>query len=169
MDVITLSQFFTASSALIGACIGGCASGFVAYRVNEKNHNIEEKSYSAGFIAEVESLQMIIRKRGYLESLQESSSYLSATPGEKISYSILIPDNFSRFYNANLNKVGLLGEKKAKKLVQYHQILQSIVQDFKQDAFFATHGFEKDAIDESIFLFSTALQIGDELIALQEQ
>ena len=84
--------------------------------------------------------------------------------GAKVQYEILIPDNFSRFYNANLNKVGLLGVERTKLLIQYHQILQALAQDFKKGSYVNINGFDKEAIDESVRFFTLALSIGDQLV-----
>ncbi|HBK4653511.1 TPA: hypothetical protein ACTY2N_000001, partial [Klebsiella michiganensis] len=115
-------------------------------------------------IAEVESLQKVMRERGYLESFTSFANHPDVMAGAKVQYEILIPDNFSRFYNANLNKVGLLGVERTKLLIQYHQILQALAQDFKKGSYVNINGFDKEAIDESVRFFTLALSIGDQLV-----
>ncbi|WP_392440044.1 hypothetical protein AABD61_04110 [Edwardsiella piscicida] len=164
MEITTINQLIAAGSGLIGACIGACISGFVNYTINNNNHNIEKLSFAAGFVAEVESLQNVIKERKYLEHFTSLSTDPDVLAGGRIPCPILIPDNFARFYNANLDKVGLLEAEMAKLLVQYHQILQALAQDFKKDSHLSAHGFGIEDIKECIHFFTTALSIGDAFV-----
>ncbi|HCU14682.1 MAG: hypothetical protein E6995_14885 [Enterobacteriaceae bacterium] len=164
MEITTINQLIAAGSGLIGACIGAGISSWVNYRISSNNHDIEKLSFAAGFIAEVEALQTIIKERRYLESFISCSNHPDILDGGEVQYKILIPDDFARFYNANLNKVGLLGVERTRLLVQYHQILQSIAQDFKDGSYVSINGFDKEAIDECIRLFRLALSIGEQII-----
>ena len=164
MEITTINQLIAAGSGLIGACIGAGISGWINFRISRSNHDIEKLSFAAGFIAEVESLQKVMRERGYLESFTSLANDPGILAGAKVHYTILIPDNFSRFYNANLNKVGLLGVDRTKLLVQYHQVLQALAQDFKEGSYVNINGFDKESIDECIHFFSLALSIGDQIV-----
>ena len=164
MEITTINQLVAAGSGLIGACVGACISGWVNYHISRSNHDIEKLSFAAGFVAEVESLQTVMRERGYLESFTSCLDHPDILAGGKVKYTILIPDNFARFYNANLNKVGLLGVERTKLLVQYHQILQSLSQDFKEESYLNMDGFDKEAIVECIRFFTLALSIGDQIV-----
>ncbi|MFV5906257.1 hypothetical protein [Klebsiella oxytoca] len=164
MEITTINQLIAAGSGLIGACIGAGISGWINYKISRSNHDLEKLSFAAGFIAEVESLQKVMRERGYLESFTSFANHPDVMAGAKVLYEILIPDNFSRFYNANLNKVGLLGVERTKLLIQYHQILQALAQDFKKGSYVNINGFDKEAIDESVRFFTLALSIGDQLV-----
>ncbi|HCM9139928.1 TPA: hypothetical protein ACY3IC_002197 [Enterobacter cloacae] len=164
MEISTVNQLIAAGSGLIGAFIGAGISGLVNHMISKDNHNRELKSYKAGFVSEVQALQTIIAERGYLKAFQDFAQHPDILAGGKVKYEILIPDNYARFYNANLNKVGLLGSKLSSKLIQYHQLLQSIVQDLQPDAAPMKYGFDKDILDETIRIFSKALKIGDEIL-----
>ncbi|MBL5963969.1 hypothetical protein I7V30_01620 [Lelliottia amnigena] len=164
MEISTVNQLIAAGSGLIGAFIGAGISGLINHRISRNNHDIEKLSYAAGFIAEVESLQTVMRERKYLEALQAYGSDPEFIDSGIIHYSLLIPDNFARFYNANLNKVGLLGVEKTKLLVKYHQLLQSVSQDFKEGSFLQINGFNKEAMEETIYFFSKILTLGDLLL-----
>lgn len=164
MEISTVNQLIAAGSGLMGALIGAAISGWINYRISKENHRREIHSFKAGFVSEVQSLQTIISERGYLKAFQEFSQHPQILNGEKVFYEILIPDNYARFYNANLNKVGLMGPKLSSKLIQYHQLLQAIVQDLQPEATPMKYGFDKEMLDETIRIFSKALNIGDEII-----
>jgi hypothetical protein len=164
MEISTVNQLIAAGSGLIGAFIGAGISGWINHRISKENHNREIESFKAGFVSEVQSLQTIISERGYLKAFQDFSQHPQILKGEKVFFEILIPDNYARFYNANLNKVGLMGSNLSSKLIQYHQLLQAIVQDLQPEAAPMKNGFDKPMLDETIRIFSKALSIGDEII-----
>ncbi|MGP2761019.1 hypothetical protein ACTVPB_04185 [Serratia marcescens] len=166
MEITTVNQLIAAGSGLLGVLVGACVSGLVNYRIEHSKRDYEKKSYTAGFLAEIEALQMIIRERGYLEAF---SSLLESPEIQRGGYvgnfHVLIPDDYARFYNANMSKVGLLGPEKTNKIIKYHQYLQAIVQDFKPESYVSKHGFAKDTIEENIHLLTTALSLGDEILS----
>ncbi|EPD3668486.1 hypothetical protein ACR9T1_000033 [Serratia marcescens] len=165
MEITTVNQLIAASSGLLGVLIGAGVSGLVNYRIEHSKRDYEKKSYTAGFIAEIEALQMIIRKRRYLEAFSSLLESPEIQRGEFVgTYYVLIPDDYARFYNANMNKVGVLGPEKTKKIIQYHQLLQAIVQDFKPDSYVSQFGFTKEAIEENLHLLNSALSLGDEIL-----
>ncbi|HDS6502755.1 TPA: hypothetical protein QH250_001501 [Enterobacter asburiae] len=164
MEISTINQLIAAGSGLVGAFIGAAISGWVNHRISKENHNREVESFKAGFVSEVQSLQTIIAERDYLNAFQKFSEHPDILAGEKVHYEILIPDNYARFYNANLNKIGLMGPKLSSKLIQYHQLLQAIVQDLQPESAPMKHGFDKDMLDETIRIFSMALATGDEIL-----
>lgn len=152
---------FPAVTALLGSIFGVLASIFSSLYMENRKHKRNVETYSAGFIAEVESLASIIRHRGYLSELESAVKELK--PNERMTISILIPDSYSRFYNANLSSVGLLKPEIAMNLVIFHQILQSVVQDFKPESAFSTLGHDHKSLGELITLLNQALLLADKI------
>lgn len=165
MEITTINQIITATSGLLGVVIGATISGIVNYRIEHNKRDYEAKSFAAGFIAEVESLQMIIKERGYLESFEEDLINDTVLSGSLVFYRIHIPENFARFYDSNMNKVWAMGPDKTKYLIQYHQVIQAVIQDYKPESYFYTNGFNKEAIAEAAELFRMAKQLGEKIIS----
>ncbi|MEX3171642.1 hypothetical protein AB4M04_06060 [Serratia quinivorans] len=165
MEITTVNQLIAAGSGLFGAIIGAAVSGLVNYRIEHSKRDYEKKSYAAGFLGEIQALQMIIRERGYLDSFSSLLQSPEILKGESVGmYYVLIPDDYARFYNANMSKVGVLGPEKTSKIIQYHQLLQAIVQDFKPESYVSKNGFTKENIEENIQLLTAALYLGDEIL-----
>ncbi len=152
---------FPAVTALLGSISGVIASIFSGLYMENRKYKRNVDTYSAGFIAEVESLASIIRYRGYIAELEGCIRELK--PNERMPISILIPDSYSRFYNANLSSVGLLKPDTAMNLVIFHQVLQSIVQDFKPESALSTLGHDHKSLGESIKLLNEALHLADKI------
>jgi hypothetical protein len=115
MELTTINQLILAGSGLIGAVIGASVSGLVNYRIEHSKRDYEKASFAAGFLGEVESLQMIIKERDYIASL---TSFLNSpeiqSGGSQVMLYALIPDDFAPFYKANMGKVGVLDPVKTK-------------------------------------------------------
>jgi len=163
MDITTINQIIAASAGLTGALIGAGISGWVTHRISKDNHNIEKQSLAAGFIAEINALQTIISVRGYLEAFQNYANHPDIINGDSMKISIIIPDNYARFYNANVNKVGLLGPEKTPLVIRYHQFLQSISFDFRPGSYIQENGFNTESINETIRMLKEVKRLGDQI------
>ncbi|MBQ0343644.1 hypothetical protein J9236_20785 [Providencia rettgeri] len=152
---------FPAVTALLGSIFGVLASILSGLYMESRKHKRNVETYSAGFIAEVESLASIIRYRGYVTELE--TAITSLPPNERMIISILIPNSYSRFYDTNIAYVGLLKPMTAKNLVTFHQLLQSVVQDFKPESALSTLGHDHDSLNQLIDLLNKALFLADEI------
>ncbi|AYY80254.1 hypothetical protein ACNARK_05165 [Proteus sp. DFP240708] len=152
---------FPAVTALIGSLIGAGITACSGLYMERRRHRRNVEIYTAGFIAEVESLVEIINIRGYITDLE--STLQTLPKDQSISFNILIPDNYARFYDANIAYVGLLKPTTAKNLVIFHQILQAIVQDFKPESFCSANGHSYDTLKELLNLANKAIQLADEI------
>lgn len=165
MEITTVNQIIAAVAVLSGVLIGGAVTGIVNSRIENSKRKYEKESYEAGFIAEVDALLMIIEKRGYLDLFKyhlQQPDILSG--GSVIILYALIPDNYAPFYQNNMSKVGLIGPKKASNLIQFHQILTAIIQDFKPESYVGKFGFEKSGLEQNLHLLETAISLGKDLI-----
>lgn len=164
MEITTVNQIIAAGAGLCGVLVGGTVTGVVNYLVENSKRCYEKESFEAGFIAEVDSLLMIIEKRKYLDIFKE---YLKmpeiVSEDSRVMLYALIPDNYAPFYQNNMPKVGLLGPDKASKLIQFHQILSAITEDFQPDSYVGKNGFGKEALEENLHLLQMAIDLGKEL------
>lgn len=164
MEITTVNQLIAAGAGLCGVLVGGAITATVNYRVENAKRRHEKESFEAGFIAEVDALLMIIEKRRYLDFFTEFLKMPEiVSGGSHAMLYALIPDNYAPFYQNNMSKVGLLGPDKSSKLIQFHQILTAIIQDFKPDSYVGKHGFEKGALEENLHLLEMAISLGNEL------
>lgn len=166
MEISTVNQIIAACSGLGGALIGAGFTGWINRSISKTNHENEVRSFKAGFVAEVEAIQSVIKERGYLHQFEELAANPVIIDGGIGTYIVRIPEDYARFYNANLNKVGLVGPNLAKRLIKYHQLLQALAQDFHPESYFSQYGYDKDGINESIRIMKLALSTGDEITAI---
>ncbi len=152
---------FPAVTALVGSFVGAGITALSGICMEKIKHNRNIKIYTAGFIAEVESLVEIIKCRGYITLLED---VLNTLPKDQsIDFKVLIPENYARFYDANIANVGFLKPTTAKNLVVFHQYLQSVVQDFKSESIFSTQGYDYDSLKEMFELLNKVILLADEI------
>jgi len=51
--------------------------------------------------------------------------------GTTSSFQVLVPEHYSRIYQANCNKIGLLNKSLAAQIVRFHNLIDAVVQDVK--------------------------------------
>ncbi|QCR35833.1 hypothetical protein [Nissabacter sp. SGAir0207] len=169
MEEGLLSQLITAGAGILGVILGGAVTYLSSSRIEQARSAREKKAYQAGFLAEVQALVTIIRERGYLEELgQQAERRGLAADALNVKLEMVVPDNYARFYEANLTKVGDIDPALATRLVTFHQLLQAVITDFKPDAYNAERRFSPQALEENYRILKKAMLIGDELVSYLE-
>lgn len=164
MEITTVNQLIAACSGLAGALIGAGISGFVNYRLEHSKRDFEAKTFLAGFVGEVKALRDVIIFRGYINTMEKALQMPEIQQGGRIEYKINLPEVFAPFYASNMSKVGLLAAQKASKLIQFHQLLLAIAQDFKPGSEVNEIGFSKEAMEETLQGMNAAMQLADEIV-----
>lgn len=154
---------FPAITALFGSVIGASSTLLGGYLLEKYKHKKEAETYAAGFIAEVDALLTIIKRRNYVLFLSEIVNNPLADKNYD-DIAINIPDDYAKFYNSNTSKIGLLSASKARKLVIFHQLLQSVIQDLKPDSPLKEYGYDEKSLTEMYHILQAAVDIGSELI-----
>jgi hypothetical protein len=163
MELTTINQLIAAGSGLAGALVGATISGLANYRLEHSKRNYEAKALLAGFVSEIISLRDIIIFRGYMTGLSELLDLTIIKNGGVYQYKVNIPSNYARFYDANLGKIGLIPSIKLMKIMQFHQIIFAISQDFKPDSPLYQFGYDKRAIEETLAGLNSAMHLADEI------
>lgn len=163
MEITTVNQIIAAGAGLTGALVGASISGFVNYRLEHSKRNYESKALLAGFVGEVTALRDIIIFRGYYTTLSDMLNWEVINKGGSAPFRVNLPKNYARFFDANLGKIGMLPHDKLKKLMQFHQIIFAIAQDFNTDSELYQLGFHKEAIEQTVSGLGAALQLADEI------
>ncbi|WP_313103831.1 hypothetical protein [Stutzerimonas nitrititolerans] len=121
---IELSAVLTAVATVlvaVAAAIGSITTGWL-----ERRHR--KRAIAAALLAEVSALSAIIRRRNYREDLDEAAEHVRLT-GDCYQLTVPVPAHYCRVYAANLTAIGLLDPNQASKLVEFYQLVDSVVQD----------------------------------------
>ena len=121
-----------AGAAILGSVVGGAMPVITGYISDKRRLTQERVQSSRAMIAEVRSLLSIIEKRQYLAAVKEMRSALQSNnvdSGSEFTLSVIVPDHYSRVYQSNLSKLGAVDQRILENLIEFHQILDGIVQD----------------------------------------
>ncbi|KAA0943926.1 hypothetical protein FQ186_18335 [Pseudomonas sp. ANT_H14] len=160
-------------SAVIGGLIASIPTGIGAlYRARSTRKSVE-----TAISAEIANIASMIRKRNYLNLLKEIRSELIEINNQIASVhdddetspnfcsraiTVTISADYYKIYKANLDKLGIINNKKLLKIVNFYSHLESIMLDVKPEGNLGKGGSVEDYTEVIIFL-EDALKLADEL------
>ena len=163
MSEIDPNILVPAVAAIAGAFVGSVATVIPTLITGWFGRRRETKKIKAALIAEISALVTIAEERKYLQGLEEAQKCLERqTSGATYCIAVRIPEHYSRIYQANAERIGLLKPETARKIVHFHQFIDAIVQDVTSGGALA-EGSELDGFVEAATILRRALQLGKEL------
>ena len=151
----------TISSVIIGSFIGFLSS----YLLQKQKDKREEKSLSSAMIAEIDAILRVIEKRGYIEGLEQEVAALENGDIEDSEYSVIIPGHYSRLYQSNASRIGLINNKLSSRIITFHQLIDSVVQDISPNGTISKNKVSADDLRETIKFLKDAVKLGNEINA----
>ena len=146
-----------------GALVGATAVFIPNMLIERYRFRRESLSVKAALIAEIDALVEIADERKYLESIAEAVAYLETQPeGATCAFEAIVPAHYSRIYQANAHRVGLLASSIAVEIVKFHQLLDAAAQDVSAGGVIADGG-SLAAFRQNHQILSRALSIGRKL------
>jgi hypothetical protein len=120
-------------TAVLVGLLAAITGWFGPVRLWKKQTKRESESVRASLFAEVAALVEIVELRGYLQDLraieaklracQSASVYFAFQNGQgAASFEVLIDSEYSRVYQGNVSKLGVLRAEDAKQIVRFHQL-----------------------------------------------
>ncbi|MEZ3136943.1 hypothetical protein ACBG90_19770 [Stutzerimonas kunmingensis] len=155
MDVEMGTVLTAAATVLVAvaAAIGSITTGWL-----ERRHR--KRAIAAALLAEVSALSAIIRRRKYREDLDEAAEHVRVT-GDCYQLTVPVPSHYCRVYAANLTTIGLLDPDQASKLVEFYQLVDSVVQDVSPGGVLASGSDSAADFTDAKDLLNDALAIAE--------
>lgn len=158
------SEWLPLYAALGGAIAGAIASFFPTLLLERNRENKYSHRLLASLLTEISALLEIIEHRNYRGSIKDIIAHLKAQPsGTTYSFTVTIPEHYSRIYQENCGSIGAITEFHAKRIVMFHQLIDSIVQDIKPGGVVSL-GAEIRAFEEMDKLFTRAIEVAHEIL-----
>lgn len=161
------NQWLPVIAAIGGAFVGSISTFFPNYLLEFRKSKRERQSVETALVSEVSALLDVIKHRGYIEDLESNVHFLEQNPKEKEIFSVKIPDHYSRIYQENISKIGLVRPDLSSKIIRFHQLIDAAVQDISVGGFIADTGGDLQAFNELLQLFRTAREVGLEIVKEQ--
>lgn len=153
------NQWVPAIAGILGALVGAIAS-FIPNLIVESNRRDKESCLvEASLIAEMTALVEIADERNYLSSLEQAIAYLETQPeGSTLVFGANIPSHYSRVYQANAHRIGIIEKSKATDIIRFHQLVDAVVQDVSDGGVLSAGG-TINAFQENHKILSRAFEI----------
>lgn len=129
-------------------------------------------------IAEVSSLIQVAHARQYLSGLitqykdlelrRSGASPFAGNSVEPVIYRLSVPDNYNLIYRENVSKIAYMGLKKAVMVVQFYQLIQSVLADFTPGGFLYEGTTDLRQMAQAIEILEVALTIGKDIAGIKE-
>jgi len=129
MFVDDKNEWLPVIAAVGGAFVGGVSTFLPSYILENRRLKQETRFLETALIAEISALLEVVEHRRYVRGLEESINYLKKNPGKKRFFSAKIPEHYSRIYQEQISKIGLLHPNLSEKVIRFHQLIDSGVQD----------------------------------------
>jgi hypothetical protein len=157
------NEWLPVIAAVGGAFVGGISTFFPTYILEARKHRNEKLAVTTALLSEISALLVIIEHRNYVDGFKEAAAYLRVNPGNTQNFTVKVPAHYSRIYQTYLDRIGLVDPKLATKIIEFHQLVDSIVQDITPGGVIHDKGGDLEAYEELIKISECAISIGKEL------
>lgn len=160
MEPQGLNVWIPAITGIIGAFVGSVSSFIPNLILDTYKRRRESELLEAALVAEVEALLDIVESRNYEKSFQDIISHLSTqSPETTYSLSIRVPDHYSRIYQGNALRLGIVCSNVAVNIIKFHQLVDSVIQDVTSGGVLST-GARLHSYKETYEILQRALSLG---------
>lgn len=157
------NEWLPVYAAIGGAFVGAISSFFPIIIVEVFRNRKESRQIEKSMIVEISALLEVIEAREYLDKFKKIIEELKSDPEiESFSLTIDVPIHYSRIYQENCNRIGIIDSNKAAKIVRFHQLIDAVVQDVKPGGMLS-NGAEANFFVGTARILEQALEIGNEL------
>ncbi|OZA27032.1 MAG: hypothetical protein B7X93_09855 [Hydrogenophilales bacterium 17-61-9] len=164
MEYHEISVWIPAITGLAGAFIGAVSS-FIPNLITEYfRRKQESRQLKESLIAEIAAMMEIAELRKYRQGLRDVCTKLENSPKSTLfTFPVGIPNHYSRIYQANANRIGIIDPKTAIDIVTFHHLIDAVVQDVNPGGPLAD-GCDLDGYQEALAILDKAYGIATKLI-----
>lgn len=150
--------------AALGGAVAGAIASFIPTLLLEKRRDHRfAKQIQQCLLAEIAAFLEIIKRRRYLESVREVINHLKSCPkGTQASFTVHVPDHYSRVYQENCRHIGVVEREVARRIVVFHQLVDAVVQDVRPGGM-VSEGASIHAFEEMEAILIQAIEVAKSL------
>ncbi|MBS6741147.1 MAG: hypothetical protein KH310_24180 [Enterobacteriaceae bacterium] len=154
-------------TAGISGLLGACTTGAWGILKDKSSHNAEARALHNGLLAEVKTLDHLMRSRRYRTDLEFVVAEMKKANSNNYRFSAYMGDGIGPVYKANVQKIGMLNEDFAADIIKFHAILYAISCDLHEKSVFQKHGYDVKTLESMIALFIEAEKVASGIIIRQ--
>ena len=150
----------TAVVGLVGVVLGSVSSILLSLITDWRKRKHETEQLQAALVTEIAVIVEVAEARHYREGLKQVCNYLETQPeGTTYRYIVIVPEHYSRIYQANAGSIGRLDSVIAKDIIRFHQLADAVVQDIRPGGPIA-NGAPLPTFREALAFMEKAIEIG---------
>ncbi|MDP1539506.1 MAG: hypothetical protein Q8L72_02500 [Moraxellaceae bacterium] len=159
------NEWLPVIAAIGGAFVGGISTFFPSYFLEARRHRLERKGITAALISEISALLKIIERRNFLGGFFDAIQYLEENPNDRYTLTVKVPDHYSRVYQSHIDRIGLVEPKLAADIIEFHQLIDAVVQDIVPGSPLQEYGGDIEAFEELIKILGSAKHLGHKILS----
>lgn len=157
------NEWLPVISAIGGAVVGAFATIVPSYFLEKIKIRNERNLTTSALISEISAFLVIIEHRKYICVLNDIIDDLKQSGGTR-TLSVKTHDNYARVYQSHVNRIGVLDIKVAKKIIEFHQLIEAAIQDVSDGGILCDKGGDLTQFIELKKIMDRAVSIGLELV-----
>lgn len=154
------NEWLPVIAAVAGAFVGGVSTYLPNLLIEQRRRRDERHRVESALLAEVRAILSIVEHRNYIEELGRVVDDLRNAPGTTCKFQVRVPDHYSRVYQAHIASLGIIDSHLGTKIIEFHQLLDAIVQDITPGGSIADEGGDVEAFEQLVMIAKTAVAIG---------
>lgn len=162
-----LEKWLPVLAAIGGAIVGGLVSYLPNKCLEAHKRQKESEAVRNALVTEIRSIMEIIQERNYSIFLEKEIRSLKKSGGV-ITLSVRVPEHYSRVYQAQVSRIGLLDPVLATKVITFHQLIDAVVQDVSPGGLIAEKGGDLEDLKTLRDIFCRALAKAHEILAEED-
>lgn len=159
------NEWLPVFAAIGGAFIGGISTFLPSYFLETRKHRLEQQAITTALTSEISALLKIIDHRKYLDGLIEAVDHLKANPGDRYILTVKVPEHYSRVYQSHIDRIGLVKPALAADIIEFHQLIDAVVQDIVPDSPVQEEGGDIETFEELVKILTSAIHIGQKIVS----
>lgn len=162
LTTISKNEWIPVVAAIGGALVGTLGAVIPNLMIERYKRRKDREAVTSALICEIGSILEVIQKRKFVEGLREIESALN---GNQIySYSVKVSDGHSLIFRSLSDRIGSVEKKVAAKIIRFHQLINSVIQDVIPGGVLADQGGRKSEFTEILSLLESAIEVGNDLV-----
>ncbi|VXC15602.1 conserved hypothetical protein [Pseudomonas sp. 9AZ] len=157
------NEWLPVIAAIGGAFIGGVSTFFPTYIIEARKRRHEKDAITTALLSEISALLKIVEHRKYLDSVEEAVAYLKENTEALYKFSVRIPEHYSRVYQFHVANIGIVNPSLAASIIEFHQLIDAVVQDVTLGGPIAETGGDAEAFEELLAILKSAISIGQKI------
>lgn len=156
------NEWIPVIAALGGAVLGSFSSTITSSIIERKKEKMFSLQITRSLITEISALLNLMETRGFLDSINNAIAHLKENPDDTYILASDIPPHYSRVYQENCKHLGVVDHETSKQIINFHHLVDAIVQDVKMDGTFSKSP-TIEAYVEANKILTLAIRIGRNL------